>query len=103
MKSKQKTARNSSRNWLEKLFSPRVGRRVAAKQSGELRKLSPTELERIGLSPKSERYVETSVKRITTRTPTLSKRQFQQKQLAEVIWTARHARTASARISHWRA
>lgn len=83
MREKQKHGRNSSANWLEKLFSPRVGKRVTAKQSGEFRKLSSKELERIGLSPKSERYVETSVKHISTKTPTLSKRQYQQKQLGE--------------------
>ena len=83
MTTKQKTSRNSSESWLGKLFSPRVGKRVAAKQSVDFRKLSPSELERLGLSPKSERYVEATVKRITTKTPTLSKRQYQQKQLAE--------------------
>jgi hypothetical protein len=80
---KRKIGGKSSKSRLERLFGPRIGRRVAGKTSQEYVKLSPSRLKRLGLSPKSERYVEKGAKRITTKTPTLSKRQFYQKKLSE--------------------
>lgn len=48
-----------------------------------LRKLSPAELEKLGYSRKSERYVRSDLKRVTKRTKTVSKRQYQQSKLTE--------------------
>jgi hypothetical protein len=84
MKPKRKIAPKSSPSWVEKLFGPRVAKRFTNKPSEAFRKLAPSELRRMGLSPKSERYVERSAARITRVTPTVSKRQFDQKKLSEV-------------------
>jgi len=63
-----------------KLMSERTARRLARKPAQQFHKLSPSELEKLGLSPKAERYAETGAKRITRKTPTISKRQFLTKQ-----------------------
>jgi hypothetical protein len=83
MTRKRKIAAKSRRSWFERLFGPRVGKRLANKPSDAFRKLSPSELLRISLSPKSERYVERSASQITRASRTLSKRQFDQKKLSE--------------------
>jgi hypothetical protein len=69
---------NRTLDWFKSLFSPRVAERVERKGAEEFRKLSPTELEKIGKSRKSERYVERGA-RLTKKTPTISKRQFARK------------------------
>jgi hypothetical protein len=83
MQIKLKRHHSSSKTWLEQLFGPRVGKRVASKPSEEFRRLRPAELKRLNISQKSERYVERSVSRLTKKTPTLSKRQLYQKKLSE--------------------
>jgi hypothetical protein len=80
---KRDTKRKTRVYSLAKLFGRRIGRRLVRTSSKEFRKLSPPELKKLGLSAKSERYVERSAKRLTSATPTLSKRQFYQKKLGE--------------------
>jgi hypothetical protein len=83
MAGKHKPQEKSTVSWFEKLLGRSAGKRIARKSSEEFRKLGPIELKGQGLSPRSERYVEKSAKRITSSTPTLSKRQFQEKKLSE--------------------
>jgi hypothetical protein len=69
--------------WFEKLFGPRIGKRIERSSSDEFRKLTPAELKAAGRLPKSEGYVQKWVKRVTSKTPIVSKRQFQEKRLFE--------------------
>jgi hypothetical protein len=55
-------------------------RRVAAAPASAFRRLSKTELSQLGLSPKSERFIEIG-KRVSKNTTTISKRAFTVKQL----------------------
>jgi hypothetical protein len=56
---------------------PRTARRIAHAPASSFRKLKPVELVKLGYSPKSERYVETSHKRLVAgKTQTISKRQL---------------------------
>src|SRR5271165_300407 len=64
-------------------FGRGVRRRLTKKAADEFRRVTPSELDSIGLSKTSERYVEKSAGRLTKRTPTISKRQFAEKRLSE--------------------
>jgi hypothetical protein len=66
-------------DWFKKLFSPRVAKRVAGKPAESFVKLKPSQLEKLGFTPKSERYVERGA-RLTKKTPTISKRQLRTKE-----------------------
>lgn len=83
MANKSKGRKSSSKISRGSKIATTVNTRVAKKPSMEFRRLSPSELWRIGLSQKSERYVSKSVKRLTRRTTTISKRQLYQKKLFE--------------------
>jgi hypothetical protein len=64
-------------------FGRDVRRRLTKKAADEFRRVTPSELDSIGRSKTSERYVENSAGRLTKRTPTISKRQFAEKRLSE--------------------
>jgi hypothetical protein len=66
-------------SWFKKLFSARVAKRVERKPASSFVKLKPKQLEKLGFSPKAERYVERGA-RLTKKTPTISKRQFRTKE-----------------------
>lgn len=66
-------------SWFKKLWSGRVARRLAAKPASGFVKLTPTQLEKLGFTRKSERYIETG-KRVTKKSVTISKNQFRFKQ-----------------------
>ncbi len=83
MTHKRKSDRNSRKNSNANLRATVISNRAASKPSSEFRRLSPSELHKLGLSKKSERYVYKHTKRLTVRTPTISKRQVQQKRLSE--------------------
>ena len=103
MREKQKHGRNSSANWLEKLFSPRVGKRVTAKQSGEFRKLffqgigANWSVAKIRAICRNERQAHLNQDAHAVKAP------ISAKATRGGVRTARNPRTASARISHRRA
>ncbi|SFK75259.1 hypothetical protein [Methylocapsa palsarum] len=72
-------------SWLRRQFSERTARRLERATSIQFRKLDPSELIKAGFSPLSERYVPSTVKRVTSKTASISKRQYQTKRNAEFI------------------
>lgn len=75
---KHRSTRKTRAKAFRRDFSSSIAERLARKKPSQFRKLTPSELESVGKSRTSERYVERSVKRLTDRTPTISKRQFEQ-------------------------
>jgi hypothetical protein len=61
------------------------------------RRLAPRELVTLGLSPKSERYVRNDRKRATKRTPTISRRAYQQARLGTTLEKAVKQRQSGER------
>jgi hypothetical protein len=61
------------------------------------RKLSPSELAKLGAPPKSERYVHAGTKRITARTPTISRRAYEQSRLGTTLEKAVQQRQSGER------
>lgn len=73
-------------------------KRVAKIKPETLRKLTKPELSKLGLSEKSERYVRKSAKRITKRSPTVSKRAYLNAQRGQTIEAYRKARAPTERV-----
>lgn len=73
------------------------GRRARIKPE-TLRKLTKPELSKLGLSEKSERYVNKSAKRITKRSRTISKRQYLNAQRGQTIEAYAKARRPTERV-----
>jgi len=58
-------------------------KKLFRKPAPELRRATPTELRKMGASPKSKRYVRADLKRVTANTPSISERQYYQKKYQE--------------------
>jgi hypothetical protein len=61
----------------------RLAKTHAGAKTAEYRRLKPSELKKIGVSPKAERFVFRSAQRVTSKTPSISKRQFLEKSVVE--------------------
>ena len=62
-----------------KAFNPRTRSRLERRASADFRPATKAELKRMGFSIGSQRLVERSVKRVTEKTPSLSRREFLEK------------------------
>lgn len=76
--------RNQFRNYLSERGAAKAAKRISRAPASAFRPLTAAEKARLGISPKTRRYVEAG-KRVTKKSPTISERQFREKQTGSTL------------------